>query len=694
MKKSKQAVSRGGITAILLAVVVTLSNIAFVPQEVCAKSSEISLKAETYLFDGDAHYEFDEAQSKNPADISSVGTLKISGDVKSDGKENDFDKLNVSEGNIEIKYEFSNLSTDEEDWHIVSDKTDKVNGEKLNGAIKQGIVLIQTSLDGITWINSGEITDYFAEDRTDPIYTTSEIQLLNGCYYRILVGYKEEMKTGSKKVLFVNTNKTESRKIAEVYEFYAINEGAKNSESSSPEKAPRQVYEDKNLVVNTGKDNGYSEKNSLTAKDVHYGWGIGTFTVNGYTQTQENADGSTVFLKNVGDQVTLWFSLNQDINKLDQNESLAIANDKNGYDQYFQTKKTDMGRGTLIISYTDSQNHKYDPVIYTDYLAACSTTSADTRVVLYEEGDYEVALDYEIKSTPRKVGAVEVVPEYTNYRTYFKFSVHNSNAMLYPFDVATGSELQNRAVTSNGFRIDLANSKDLDVYVTQTQITVNGNGKHIEDSRGTKAAKDGSEYTKEGIYTLDVKNTYTKQETVKTIYVGSDPFLIALSNYDLSVKDLDNKLSDGYSITDDGKLVAPVVPESEAEVKDKNTAKTAEAGNETEKETGTIVSEEAEQAAEAASEDLLSDSDVDEKKDKATKGSFPTVPVIVIVVAICAAIAIFRKTNGGKKTGEVNSNSHSGNNNTSDSIEERENIMSEEKDQSENNDDNDERGEK
>lgn len=85
------------------------------------------------------------------------------------------------------------------------------------------------------------------------------------------------------------------------------------------------------------------------------------------------------FLKTVGDTVTLWFELEQDINKLDDDDMLGICGDTNGYDEYFGIEKTDMGRGTLIIRHTDYQNHTADPVIYTDYLAATATKGAQLR---------------------------------------------------------------------------------------------------------------------------------------------------------------------------------------------------------------------------------------------------------------------------------------------------------------------------
>ena len=150
-----------------------------------------------------------------------------------------------------------------------------------------------------------------------------------------------------------------------------------------------------------------------------------SFFVSGYTRETKDDKGTLVFLKTVGDQVTLWFNLGQDIDALNGDEILSIAEDTDGYDQFFQTEKTNMGRGTLIVRYTDEQGVKHEPEIYTNYLEANTTTSADTIVKLFEEGDYEVALDYQIKKAPRKVGSIDVIPEYYDYRISFQFAVRN-----------------------------------------------------------------------------------------------------------------------------------------------------------------------------------------------------------------------------------------------------------------------------
>ena len=75
----------------------------------------------------------------------------------------------------------------------------------------------------------------------------------------------------------------------------------------------------------------------MDIKDVHYGWNIGTFYVSGFTDKKGSED-DLVILKNCGDTVTLWFNLEQDINKLNKNDKLSVCDDKDGYDQnYFST---------------------------------------------------------------------------------------------------------------------------------------------------------------------------------------------------------------------------------------------------------------------------------------------------------------------------------------------------------------------
>lgn len=644
-------------STLLVAVTVAAGTLS-VASPAYAKSEILSADQKIYTLDAKNGYKYSAANAKEDKNVTPLGTLEIVGDAEDAGNQNGIKKIDASDGNLKISYSFkkSDLPSKDDDWHLVGDSYDEINGEVLSGDIKEGGILIQTSLNGEDWINSGNWVNYFAEEKKDPIYKTTEIQLLNGCYYRIVVAYKEQKLSKSSQILFYNKKDYDTRRVAEVYTFYAIDEDANSKSVANPKVEPRQELGE---TVNAGHDTGYSKKNEIDSDDVHYGWkkDIGTFTINGFTQKQEK-DGVPVFLKNVGDQVTLWFTLDQDIDKLNGRDNLEISEDTNGFDENFQTKKTNLGRGALIIQYTDCEGHKHDPVIYTDYLSACSTTSADTRVVLYEEGDYEVALDYEIKHTPRKVGPVEIVPEYHDYRKSFKFSVHNGNAMVYPFDIGTGSELLNRSITPNGFRIDLANSKDLDIFVTQTNITVNSNGKHVEDSRGEKTAKDGAEYTKPGVYTIKVKNPYTDKETTKTIYVGDDEFLKALAGSGLTVKELDDALKNGYTIAEDGSLVEPLNPETEVQETVSEGIEVVESESEEEKKerAAAELSEKPEKTSTQTTSTSESSRTVTAPKNVSEdrKDGSPVVPVVVGLSVAAALIGAITMKKHKKNRSDVN----------------------------------------
>jgi len=307
-------------------------------------------------------------------------------------------------------------------------------------------------------------------------------------------------------------------------------------------------------TVNAGKDTGYSESKKLREDDPHFGWKLGEFFVSGYSDDEKDADGNPVFLKNVGDQITLWFCLDQDINKLNGNDKLSISEDTNGYDEYFGIKKTNFEKGALIIRKKDSENHWGKPVIYTNYLEAKTSQGAYTQVDLYEEGDYEVALNYEVKETNLNIFGWKPLPSYYNYRIFFRFSVRNGNCMVYPFDVKTGAELTNSAFTENGFYLDLANSQYLDINIKKEVLNEGAEGL-VEDVRFNKPAKDGEQFTEEGIYTITVTNEYTKQETVKKIYVGTNDVLKAHVATGFSIEEINYQISLGATVGENGQLI-------------------------------------------------------------------------------------------------------------------------------------------
>ena len=543
------------LTSLIMAFVTLLSFSMFAPSALAADGA-VSVEGKLYTFDEKEHYEITGTRYSGATNgKNTYGSFTISGNVLSDGDEGGVPSYSVSGGNVALLYTYTDTLRDapETKWHLIEDNSKAVADFKLDSNIKKGAIIVQTSKDGKTWINDVELTNVFAEtqDKAEPIYTSKSVQLANGCYYRVIVVYETRIKLGEDKVLFVKTSDYDYKKTAEVYEFYLHDAKQSDKDENTQTKALGTLYRAEK------ENNGYAGGSStLDLKDPHYGWSLGRFFVSGYTRATKDDAGTPVFLKTVGDQITLWFNLQQDIDKLHGTDTLSIADDDKGYDKYFQIEKTDMGRGTLIIRYTDEKGVPHEPEIYTNYLEANATTSADTVVRLFEEGDYEVSLDYKIKSVPRKVVGIEVIPEYFDYHISFSFSVRNGNCMVYPFDVKTGQELTDESITANGFKLDMAKSRYLTIDVKYARVVPGANG-YVEDVRFNRPAKDGDSYTDEGIYTFNVKNLYTGESTTKKIYVGDADYIRALSLNNLSVAELNDRVAAGATIESNGALVLP-----------------------------------------------------------------------------------------------------------------------------------------
>ncbi len=333
-------------------------------------------------------------------------------------------------------------------------------------------------------------------------------------------------------------------------------------------------------VVPCGKDNGY--KPNTTSKwnpwtlltvpgmvmglipddDPHQGWSLGSFFVKGYsarTSSSVNAycEEVPVYLKNAGDTLTFGFKLEQNIDKLNGNSKLVIADDKEMVqdcwieEPYFNA---DFHRGLLIVEHTDYQGNK-TTVRYTDFLNGLSV-GANTQVDLFEEGDYRVILAYEIyKDTAWNWITDWMDPNgsWFDYRMESYFSVRNGNCMVYPFDTQTNNELSNRSYTTNGFRIDLANSQYLQTTVKKENLNAEGTDV-VEDIRFNKVVSDGAWFSAEGKYTITVRNVYTNATTEKIIYVGANDVMRCNVVTGKSIPEINACLSAGYGIAPNGML--------------------------------------------------------------------------------------------------------------------------------------------
>lgn len=527
-------------------ITIALALVLFVgaaPINTYAEAEKNTIVGKVYEFDEDNDYEFSKVEKSTASDkADTYGSFSVSGKIGNITEKNGIPSYEVDSGNLNIYYTYSDtlLKADEKSWHLIDDKGKKIGGKKLDEKILKGAIILQTSKDRKNWTDVKTLTNVFSEKpiRTEALYKTTDVQILNGCYYRLIVAYETRKLDKTNKVLFVPVKDYEYRKIAEVYEFYAYTLSSEKDVTTS-----EQTYAlgEKTRVK---EFDGYSGSSEIKKDDVHYGWDIGQFFVSGYTDKVKESDGNVVFLKNVGDTVTLWFNLQQDINKLNGDEDLKITADTEGFDQYFETPRINFGKGTLIIRYTDYNNNSSEPQIYTKYLEANATVGSNTKVQLFEEGDYEIALDYEVTSD-------ELIDKVGHYRIFFTFSVRNGNCMVYPLDVSTGSELTNSSMTENGFMLDLAKSRYLQINVKREILTESADGL-VEDTRANGPAKDGAKYVDEGIYTITATNQYTNQTTTKKIYVGTNNVLKAFMISGLSIEEINKLVSEGATIDDEG----------------------------------------------------------------------------------------------------------------------------------------------
>lgn len=508
-----------------------------------------------YTFDEDNDYEFSASNAYEGSQAATpYGTFQISGlesALFSRGTTEGVPAFSVENGNIAISYTYTDtvLNAPEEELHLVSDDADNVDVIELGNDVEKGALILQRSIDHKNWHTIDIKTNAFEATpvQTEAMYTTTEPELANGCFYRLIVAYKTAVKGDPTKILGLFSKDTYTyQRIVEIYEFYAALENA-HVVALQPNEKKYSLGE----VVKVENGASYSGQEEIKEGDLHYGWNLGQFFVSGHTDQKKTADGDIVFLKNVGDVVTLWFKLEQDINALADNTDLSIAYDEEGSDQFFQIPTTKFGRGMLILRKTDYENVKQRPLMYYDFLNANTSFGANTRVQLLEEGDYEVALDYEIEKD-----GFAFFNSTANYRIFFKFSVRNANCMVYPFDLATGAELTNSSITENGFYLDLARSRYLTISIKKELLTDSMDGL-IEDTRFHTVAKNGNQYTDEGIYTITAKNNYTGLETTKKIYVGTNPFLKAFMTSSYSLSELAQLVNDGATIYEDGTIALP-----------------------------------------------------------------------------------------------------------------------------------------
>ena len=316
----------------------------------------------------------------------------------------------------------------------------------------------------------------------------------------------------------------------------------------------RYVISDR--LMTTQLDNGFSSPSALSVDDPLLGVNVVDIVITGFSAV-EKQNGSTVFLKSNPDVPSLSLELRTDLQNIG-GTGAVISNDS-------ITRVADCGyvgdsikTGLLWLEHVDArgQSHSY---FLTDVFNTSQRTIEDAlhnTVWFGKEGDYTVGLYFE---TRRVVGQERSwvnpfkyvwkdVYGYNNYVLKASFSVVNANTMAFLFN-EDGKELYNGDVTDS-FVIDLANNKNLSIYIKrEIEVTPNRLGEDT-DVRFNTVAVEGRVYSAKGIYSITAKNKTTGQTTVKRILIAdsSDTELLQLAaaSYPAEFYDVEERVDSSF----------------------------------------------------------------------------------------------------------------------------------------------------
>lgn len=167
----------------------------------------------------------------------------------------------------------------------------------------------------------------------------------------------------------------------------------------------------------------------------------------------------------------------------------------------------------------------------------------------------------------------------------------------------------------------------------------------------SSVGKDGSTYTKDGIYEITVKNQYSDSNpTTVTLYVGNNKNIIALANTGMSIEQMNELIKNGTTIDEDGLLVEPTQPAetlveeiiTETQPVTDNPVKESE---ESEVQTDNIVEDNEVSNPSVESPDGI-ESSVD---DSDGKTEIPIIPFVVLGVLVAGGIFVVRNMKRARK---------------------------------------------
>ena len=226
MKKNKLLLGLIFIFICSLSIVFIILNVFAVR----AESNSITVNAKTYEFDANNDYSFSNASEVSTMSYGrkQMGTLTISGNITDKSTFKNKTAYGVGDDSVisfSYSYDGAYQTSVKEDWNLRSDSGTKVDEFDLSGSIDKGVLLVQISSDGSTWVNAvNPITNFYASNSSGKadFYTTDGSDVAQGKYYRVILAYQTGRKIGESGALWWKEDVYEDKRHVELYEFYLV----------------------------------------------------------------------------------------------------------------------------------------------------------------------------------------------------------------------------------------------------------------------------------------------------------------------------------------------------------------------------------------------------------------------------------------------------------------------------------------
>ena len=257
-------------------------------------------------------------------------------------------------------------------------------------------------------------------------------------------------------------------------------------------------------TYSAGLDSGFSRNDPIGRDDPHYDWILGQFYVKGF-QSVRSTGSTTIFYVSPGETVSVYFSLKQDIHKLNGKGNVEICEDNSAFDKWLHKKRVPFGSGALFILQDTGQESDVQSRL--DFLATLTPKKA-RKVMECGAGGYTFHLDYKIQV---RYGLFYMMSDVRDYQINFNMNVVELKNTAQVISCKTDEVVDGNMALTKGFYLKTFGPKPPNIKVKR-QTVAREDGVYKVTTKTIGRGTEGEVYDEKGLYTVTVTDAKTKKE--------------------------------------------------------------------------------------------------------------------------------------------------------------------------------------